>query len=398
MSDCRPYYLWAQNNVETETFYPSRLNNDLQREGVVAPVYINMEIVVLKLWNNPKAIFLLNALLNISQLILVFFITRAIHGELAATIAGGLYIIYLNNLGLVLLNFAELAFGVFLLLSVFLLITQRKLIFLLLSGFSLGLAIGIRPTGLAFIAALGIITIWKIFHKKFESKKLLPFTVGFFIYILIAGFYTKYTIDDFLFMSTSGPPNILLSTGDSANGKFNESVLNRPELQRSTYKERNRAFLSYAVQWIQQHPFQWIGEFPQKIYSTYITDDIAISQLLLTQQWSFDRYVKAYRRDELGQEFNLEPFWFRVAFLFLNVFHQLFYLLLITLFILQTYVFFKQRTWSEETVLLYFIIFIGASMTLLSSIGCLRYKYNFIIISMILSSPSLVPIFYKRKH
>jgi len=395
-SDSLSYYRWAQENLKSGTLYPSSYNLSLNKECVVAPVYINLLVVTLSIWNDPKAIFVLNAVFNISQLLLVFALTRKIFGELPAAFAAGLYIFYMNNLGLLQMNLTELAFGVFLLLSIFLYITRRGAGALLFSGFFLGLAIGVRPTGWALVLALILVLVWKAFHGTREIRKPILAAFGLCIYILGAGLYTQHSIGDFVFMSDSGPANLILSCNDEANGLYSDKIFKRPEFQIENYKERSKAYLSYSIRWIRQHPFQWISQFPQKIYSTYITDDFSVSRLLLQEEWSFNRFVKALRRGELNQRFNNEPLWFRVSFLILNIFHQLFYMTLVAVFAMQTFQFIKNKEWKEGTILLYLYVLIGVLMTLVGSIGSLRYKYSYMIIAMILCSPLIAQ--FIRKH
>lgn len=387
VSDSLSYYQWAQEDIRTGTLYPSRYNAHLQEEGVVAPVYINMEIAVLSIWNNPKAIFILSALLNIGQLFLVYLISRRRFGEVAAAVAGCLYMVYLNNLGLVLLNYTELSFGFFLLLSVYLFFTRQGNLALLVSGFSLGLAIGVRPTGLAAVIAFVLVTAWNAFRRRWEVRRPLLVALGLCVYVLLAGMYTRYSINDFLFMSTTGPANLLVGAHDHADGQYSGAVLAGPEFRKDTYKERNRAYLDHAIGWIQAHPFQWIATFPRKLYSTYITDDFAVSQLLLNQDWTLNRYVKDLRGGTLSSEFNKEPFLFRAAFLAINIYHQFFYCAVLVLLIMHAVALTRQKAITREEVLLYLFIALGIAMTLVGSIGSLRYKYNYFIIAIILCSP-----------
>jgi hypothetical protein len=387
VSDSRSYYQWAEENINGGTLYPSHSNVRLQEEGVVAPVYINMEVAVLSVWNTPKAIFTLNALLNIGQLILICLLTRTMFGQSAAVVAGCLYVGYLNNLGLVLMNYTEFAFGFFILLSAYLFFTRRGILALLASGFILGLAIGVRPTAMAAGFAYVVAAAWDALQKRWELRRPLLVMIGFCVYVLAAGLYTRYSINDFVFMSTTGPANIILGANDQADGQYNEQVLTAPEFKRDTYKERNQAYLHHAIDWITAHPFRWIATFPRRLYSTFITDDFAVSQLLLDQEWTFNRFVKDFRKGEAGSEFGQEPLWFKVAFLTLNSYHQLFYLAILIAFILRVVALMKAKSVSREEVLLYLFISFGIAMTVVGSIGSLRYKYNYFIIAIILCSP-----------
>lgn len=385
-NDSLSYYRWAEENVKSGTLYPSKYNVHLQEEAIVTPVYINMEVVALTIWNDPKAIYVLNALLNLGQLALVYLVALRLFGEGPAVVGGCLYMLYLNNLGLVLVNYTEMAFGFFVLLSVYIFFTRQTNPALFLSGLILGLAIGVRPTGMAALIAYLLMVSWDMLHRRWEVRKSLTVAVGLCVYVIAAGLYTQHSVSDFAFMSATGPGNILLGANDQANGQYNVEELNMPESKIQSYKERNQALSRHAFDWIRAHPFQWISTFPRKIYSTYISDDFAVSQLLLDPDWTFNRYVKDVRTGRLEQ-FESKPIAYKTAFLVLNVYHQLFYMLLVAAFLLQALGVIRGKTLTRNEALLYLFIFVGFCMTVVGTIGSLRYKYNFLIAAIILCSP-----------
>ncbi len=384
-SDSLAYWRWAEVNVQAGTWYPSQGN--MQDITIVAPVYINLLVLVLKVWNNVRMVFLLNCLLNLSQLLLVFAVARRLFGTTAAVAAGTLYMLYLNNLGLVLMNLTELAFGVFLLLSFYLYITQQGWAGLVSSGLCLGLAIGIRPTGWVLAMLVGFFALLDGIHKRWNLRKPLLAAAGLSVYVLLAGGYAHSSIGDFTFMSQTGPANLLMTANDDADGRYNDRIFSLSEFQNKNYRDRNKAYLAYALRWIVHHPFRWAAQIPQKLYSTYVTDDFAVSQLLLNQEWSLSRYIKALRHHELNQSFDSLSAAYRVSFLIVNGYHQAFYLTLACLFFAQVLIAWKKKSMTREEMVLYLFILIGAGMTLLGSVGSLRYKYSFVILAIILCSP-----------
>jgi hypothetical protein len=211
--------------------------------------------------------------------------------------------------------------------------------------------------------------------------------MGLGLYILIAGLISYHSIGDFIFMSNTGAANLIIGANDNADGTYHDEILFRPQYMQLQYKERNQAYRRDALQWIINHPVAWLKTFPQKMYSTFISDDFAVSQLLLDPSWTLNRYIKEWRQHNLPQTFDQKPLWYRIVFLCVNAFHQIVYLIILMSFLIRTFILVKKRTWNEQCVQLYLFLCMGFAMTFVSTIGSLRYKYNFIIVMLILASP-----------
>jgi hypothetical protein len=167
-NDSSRYFENACVCVKHQSAYPCPLN--LNDSYINAPVYINYLIILLKIWHSQKIIIISNIVLNGLQLILLYKITLLVFERKDyATITALLYMCYLANLGLILLNLTELAFGVLILLSIYFYYKEKKL-FWLASGVSLALAIGVRPTGFALFFAF--LTLLITHHNlKFLQRK-----------------------------------------------------------------------------------------------------------------------------------------------------------------------------------------------------------------------------------
>ena len=110
-SDSGYYFKLAQDCISNHGLYP--LPQHLFEDFIVAPLYVNIIAFLLLIFNSSVTIGIFNILLSAIQIFLLYKIVEKIINEKAARISVMLYILYLNNLGLELLNLTELFFTVF---------------------------------------------------------------------------------------------------------------------------------------------------------------------------------------------------------------------------------------------------------------------------------------------
>ena len=387
-SDSAASLAFAQSAIQEGTYYPNP--SSLYSNGIIAPVYINCLIVLLKISNGQSIILFFNILLNTLQLFLLFKVTEKIFNTRAAIMAGLLYVLYLSNLGLVLLNLTELPFGVLILASLYFFISSPTLVNSLLCGLMTGLALGIRPTAYALVIAFLIIYIVHVFQGKGQHMKMVCIVIGMLIYIIPMGFLSKRNIGQFEFTSASGPANLVMSANPRAKGIFDPYIFKNDSvyLSKKTYVEKNEYLLNLSKDYIKEHPMEWVALIPRKIYSTFISDVWAIPQLLHSQVWDFNALLKG--NQEVRDSFNKEPVSFRIAFWVLNIWQQAIYMLIAGFFIYQLYSFVRGRNFRYESLLINLFILGGIALTILAAVGSPRYKYNSLILGIILISPIMV--------
>jgi Dolichyl-phosphate-mannose-protein mannosyltransferase len=398
VSDSLTYLTFAQSAVQENTYYPNPLS--LYSEWLVAPVYINWLIFLLKTGGGARVILFFNILLNTVQLILLYKVAEKIFNTRAAFAAGVLYVLYLNNLGLVLLNLTELPFGILLLASIYFFVLTPTLRNGLLCGFMAGLAIGVRPTAWALLIGFVIIYVIHVFQHKGQHVKLAGIVLGVMLYVIPMGLLARHNIGRFEFSSTTGPANLIMSANPKARGVFDAQFFHEDSiyLTKKTYVDRNEYLLSRSKEYIGEHPGSWIGLIPRKLYSTFISDGWAIPPLLYTQKFDLNGYLK--NKSDFREAFGQQHVFFRMAFWTLNLWQQLIYSLIFVVFIFQLYKFvvysFKRNTaFNYESLLINLFIAGGITLTIFSSVGNPRYKYNFLIVGIILISPYMVDFFDK---
>ena len=116
-SDSLYYFQKAEQCVQNNSFYPN--NSNLFDDYIVAPIYINYLFIILKIFKSINAILFFNIILNSLNCVLVYSITKKLFENQSALIASILYMLYLNNLGIILMNFNDLLFCTMMLLAIY---------------------------------------------------------------------------------------------------------------------------------------------------------------------------------------------------------------------------------------------------------------------------------------
>ncbi len=291
-SDALYYYNLAQECIEHNEYYPAEQH--LYEDYIFAPLYINVTFILLKIYNSPLTISLFNLLVILVQIAVLYKITIKIFSDKIAKISVLLYLLYLNTLGLALLNYTELFFLLLISFSIYLFLLGKNY-FLVLSGIILGGAIAVRPTGWVLLFALLILQTYVSHKNRKLSASYFYLYGGVFIFILCFGLWTNSHFGKFEFTSTTGPVNILIGANDNATGAFNSTVFEKGKAgyieypDSLTYVEKGDYYRQQALNWIIANPVRWILLTPMKFFHTFIWDDISLSSLLGMRETNFAR-------------------------------------------------------------------------------------------------------------
>jgi hypothetical protein len=320
---------------------------------------------------------------------LVYRVTEKIYSKAAAQLAAIIYILYLNNLGLVLVNYTELLFGIFVLSSIYFFISSEKNRNFLLCGLFVGLAIGVRPTGYALIASFLGIYIIQLFRKDYQHKKITLILCGMLVYVFFMGTLSTRNINHFEYTSTTGPANLIMSANPNAKGVYDAHFTDTDSIYKTkkTYYDRNEYLMNQSIQFIKENPFRWVSLIPRKIYSMFIYDGWAVNKVLNREIWDLNNYLKG--DSDVRNQFNAEPVRIRLGFWVLHTWQYIIYGLIMVMFLLKLATIKKWISSKHDLLLIIFIIS-GVSLTILSSIGNARYKYNFIIVGIVAISPLII--------
>ncbi len=386
-SDSLYNYNLAQQCLTSHRFYP--LPQHLYQDYIIAPLFINLLIIVLSVYNSTLSIGVLNIFLNILQLYLVFRLSQKIFNDHAARIAVILYIFYISSIGLILMNLTELSFGCLILGSIYFYLLKSKLSYFI-AGLLAAASVGIRPLGWGLIAIYFLITVYHLFSKR--SKTPLFIAAGLFLFILVFGSFTYLNFGQFIFTSNNGPINILIGANRNATGAFNANVFDKgnsgyidsPETKTFYFKEEY--WKNQAENWIIKHPIKWISLFPLKIIYMFAWDDFSVSHLFDYGKWNLFLVLKTIiiNRD-FSNILSGMPFYEKIIYILVQILHHLYYfsLLIIFLFLLSG----KKRSIFFNEGILINLSFISICLIMnLVTYGDARYKYPYVILIIIMIS------------
>jgi hypothetical protein len=295
-----------------------------------------------------------------------------------------LYILYLNNLGLIITNYTELLFGVLSLGSIYFFLSGKKYDYLY-SGILAAASIGVRPLGWALIATYIIIFIIKYSRKIQLYMQPLQLISGAAAFIILFGLFNLSHFGIFLYTSATGPVNLLMGANEYAAGSFIDIVSEKnkpgfiPDSEKKTYIEKGEIWEARAWSWIKSNPFKWIGLIPAKAGSMFLWDDFAVSPLMNMQDWDLYNIAKYIKENKsisgLMSGISLIK---KISYLSLQFVQYIYYAALLT-FITAGLIFLKRnKGFNTANSIPVLFSLIGVCITL-CIYGIPRYKYPFLI-------------------
>jgi hypothetical protein len=387
-SDSGYYYKLAQDCISQRGIYP--LPQHLFEDFIVAPLYVNIITFLLIIFNSSLTIGIFNIVLNALQIFLLYKITALIINKNAALISVLMYMLYLNNLGLILLNLTELLFTVTVSGSIYFYLKKTSWSWFI-SGIFCGMSIAIRPFGWALIISFLVIIIYKIYKKEVCFQSLIYLPTGLFAFILLFGSITYLSFGKFVYTSDKGPLNILMGANDHANGGFYENVFEKGESgyiehpENLTFYQKHDFWMNQAVSWISAHPVKWIMLFPKKLFNMFAWDDISVSKLIFNN-FSLYNFLKAVKEhiplsNVIGGFTGLQI----IIWALLILYHHLIYYFIIIFFIFGLMKFRTIVFHNPDFNILLLFITIGI-IIILVAVGDPRFKYPYMFIIFIFNS------------
>lgn len=381
-SDSHRYFNLAQDCLQANSFYPA--SQHLYSHYILAPLFINILLLLLNISNSVFIISIFNLLLNSLQLFLIYKISLKIFNKNVAAITVLLYIFYLNNLGFLVSNLSELLFGV-LVLAALIFYTRKGNLNFLICGLFIGASICVKPVGYTLLLAFILFFI----YSKVKLNKTYPviwLISGVITFISVFGLFNHLHFGRFIFTASTGPINILMGASDNATGGYKDEVFklgNEGYLANGdsmTYSEKNDFYTGKSLDWITSNPLRWLGLMPLKLVHTFIWDDITVSYLLGTGDWDFAKIVKYLWIDKSFK--NILPdasLTKKIIFFTVEGIHLIYYYILIALTIIGIIIYKKNILKSEIIPIIILYVLLGIVMILIV-VGNVRFKYPYVII------------------
>ncbi len=386
-SDSLRYYHLAEQSLTLHTIYPAP--QDIYRDYIVAPLYINFLILILAIYNSKITIVFFNICFNLIQLFFVYKISNKIFNKNSAKMAIVLYVFYLSSLGLILMNLTELMFGCLVLGSIYFYLKEDKISYFL-SGIFAGASIGVRPFGWILVIIYIIHFLYKL---KTERNRISAFSLaGVTVFILLFGSITNIYFGHFIFTSNNGPVNILIGANEDATGAYNAKVFEKGNIgyidsaKYKTYSEKEEFWKKQAQGWILAHPIRWISLFPMKLIHMFAWDDFSISRLTNVGGWNLYRVIKTFiSTKSLSSELKGVSLLNKILFIILQTYHHIYYFSLLSIFLILLIKKNKSFLFNEGIIIIILFILLGLFINLLT-FGDARFKYPYIIMMIILIS------------
>ncbi len=382
-NDAQYYYSLAQECVHENQFYPAEKH--LYEDYLVAPLYVNILVILLKVYNSHLTIGIFNIIINLLQLLLIYKITLFYSNNKTAKLSVLIYIFYLNTCGLVLLNYTELLFTFFILASIFYYLKKTTTSYLS-SGILLGASIAVRPVGWNLILCLLLLAIAAYFKEKKINFDFLKVISGTLLFIILFGSFNYAHFGRFIFTSSTGPVNLLLGANDTATGGFNAKVYEKGNIgylahpDTMTYIQKGDFYFKQATNWIKENPGRWLLLAPFKLIHTFSYDDISLAAIVGLGDWNF---YTIFKHLASGKSFNnillSEPFYLKVIYFLIELTQHIYYYFLVFVLIMWVIKNIKDRSFSEYSILHSLFVLLGILMILIT-VGTPRYKYPFVIV------------------
>jgi hypothetical protein len=303
-----------------------------------------------------------------------------------------LYMLYLNTVGMVLMNLTELLFGVLILIAIIFFYKNSVKSFFL-SGLFAAASIAVRPMGWGLASAFFIILIIRTIKKEKMLKGLSAVVLGVSIFILVYGTITKISFGDFIFSSSNGPVNLIIGANDDATGAFNTKVFNQGKIgyignpAAMTYVEKGKYWQENAEGWILAHPFKWLSLIPRKIIFMFILDDFTIPYLSHIDGLYLPKLAKMIIQGKLFQIFTGKPFYLAIIYIIILIFNYIYYFYIMLIFLFSIIKIRVYRIFNSKFFPIILFILLGLFITIIAY-GDARYKYPYMLfIILFVSQP-----------
>ena len=380
-SDSHYYYKLAQDCLKYHSIYPAKAH--IYEDYILAPLYVNLLIIVLTIYNSVMTIGILNILLNALQMYLFFKLSDRLFDRKTALTGLILYMLYINTLGMVLINLTEFLFGI-LILSSIIFFYNNSIKSFFLSGMFAAASIAVRPLGWGLAAALVLVLVIRMIKKEKMLKELLAVVLGISIFICAYGTITKISFGSFIFTSTNGPANILIGANDDATGAFKAKVF---EPGKIGYIE-NSASLTYVVKenywkqkaegWILAHPLKWLSLIPNKIFFMFVWDDFTIPYLSHMEGLYLPKFAKMILEGKLYQIFAGKPFYLVFIYIVILILNYIYYFYIMLIFLFSIIKIRVSRIFDSKFFPIILFILFGLSITVIV-FGDVRFKYPYML-------------------
>ena len=352
-----------------------------------APGFINYLIVQLKLFGTLHFNMILNLILQMAILWLIYKIGIYFFSKQTARIGIILWCLLYSNWLVVAPAGTEIPF-LFLCLSGFYLILHPKLSFYMIAGILFAVANWIRPIMIIFLLTAVIFMVWKKTNWKYYAVLIFSLAVS----IGFIGKTTEKRFGYFVYQSTTGGVNLIMTSNDKAYGGVASSVMTDPdniayipEKGLLTFQQKDSIWKARSVEWILENPGKASWLYLKKIVGLYVEDSWA-DRPLLGGHGMIDSYVVAGKISK--QQFVLQ--------VISRVLKSFAYYIVMIIFL---YTIYKQRKkiFTFPYLILLSLLAIGTAITCLLAVSP-RYHYPFLFVIVLFAAFGIENYIKEKKN
>lgn len=324
---------------------------------------INAVECSLALTGSITPLLVLYTFLKAFTTVLFYLLAKKLCGQQVALIAIIIYVIYPANYGESTSVLSELPFMFFVVSGLYLAIVKRQIVY---GGALLAIANYFRPMAIVFIVAM-------IVYFFSEWRKSARFIVGFVAMIIVIGVSHKIQSGLFLYQAKTGW--MALMDYSSGSDPRSMAVRDRNDLN---VAQKDAAWRALTIEWITQHPGEYLAQMPKKIVDTYASDNVNMCTFLP------DKNEREYLYEPLSMRSLISQFPSLSAVQWLTIVNLLIYYTLLILALLSVK-YYHHNTHS----LAFAIIIAGTLILMLVGHGETRFHSPFMPFIIMLSATTI---------
>jgi hypothetical protein len=265
--DSDGYIYLARQAISLGDIYPARqLLNDYPFLWNQGPV--NAVILTLRLFGSVTPLLILYALMKGATAALLYSITKTTVNEKVALITLLLYVLYPANYAEATSTLSELPFIFGCMTALWLALNKQ---YCLLAGVVLAVTNWFRPMATVFLVALLIYWLagWRKTKGLAERRKMLMTVIGYVMMIAVIGGASMSRTGLFLYQAKTGWMALMDYCSD--HDPHSMAVRDRTDLNVS---EKDAQWRSLFLQWLKDHPAEYVAQMPRKLVDTYVSDNV----------------------------------------------------------------------------------------------------------------------------
>ncbi len=275
-NDGSTYLGFAKKCIDLNTWYPNMHN--INEAHLYAPGYVNLLILVHKLFGSFEYIKIVALLFNVGLLFFTYKIAKKVFSDTIARLSVILSCLTFSSYTVPIAISSEMPF-IFAMMLALLLIIQKKPYTILLGGVFIGLGNWVRPVAIVFI----LTSLVYMFANKY---RIYNYAI-LFIAIISTMFCIAKPVHDrigkYWYTTSATGHNLAHATSGRATAtpsfeyKKDEYYA---DLENKEYKQKlfeaDKDVLDRALKWIKENPIDYLSLFPKKLVSLYVIDNWTI--------------------------------------------------------------------------------------------------------------------------